>query len=48
MLDENLEKLRIAAQDAGSAEVEVFINHLMSIFGAREDDVAMVAVRRTS
>ena len=22
-------------------------NHLMSIFGSREDDVAMVAVRRT-
>ena len=48
MLDENPEKLCIAAQDAGSAEVEVFINHLMSIFRAREDDIAMIAVRRTS
>ena len=47
LLGENLEKLRIAARDVGSAEVEVFINHLMSIFGSREDDVAMVAVRRT-
>jgi serine phosphatase RsbU (regulator of sigma subunit)/DNA-binding response OmpR family regulator len=45
-LDVNLEKLRVAAQEAGGAEVEAFSNHLMSIFGPREDDVAMVAVRR--
>jgi CheY-like chemotaxis protein len=48
LLGENMEKLRIAAEDVSGAEVEVFINHLMSIFGPREDDVAMVAVRRTS
>lgn len=48
LLDENLKKLRMAAQDVAGAEVEIFINHLMSIFGAREDDIAMVAVRRTS
>ena len=47
LLGENMEKLRIAAQDVRGAEVEVFINHLMSVFGPREDDVAMVAVRRT-
>jgi hypothetical protein len=46
-IDVNLEKLRVAAQEAGGAEVEAFSNHLMSIFGPREDDVAMVAVRRT-
>jgi serine phosphatase RsbU (regulator of sigma subunit)/FixJ family two-component response regulator len=42
----NLEKLRVAAQEVSGAEVEAFSNHLMSIFGPREDDVAMIAVRR--
>jgi CheY-like chemotaxis protein len=46
-IDVNLEKLRVAAREASGAEVEAFSNHLMSIFGPREDDVAMVAVRRT-
>jgi len=46
-LDVNLEKLRVAAQEASGADVEAFSNHVMSIFGPREDDVAMVAVRRT-
>ncbi len=46
-LDVNLEKLRVAAQEVSGAEVEAFSNHLMSIFGSREDDVAMIAVRRT-
>src|SRR6516162_2304402 len=46
-LDVNLEKLRVAAQEASGADVDAFSNHLMSIFGSREDDVAMVAVRRT-
>jgi CheY-like chemotaxis protein len=45
-LDVNLEKLRVAAQEVSGADVEAFINHLMSIFGPREDDVAMIAVRR--
>ena len=45
-LDVNLEKLRIAAQEVSGADVEAFINHLMSIFGPREDDVAMIALRR--
>ena len=47
-LDVNLEKLRVAAQEVSSADVEAFSNHLMSIFGPREDDVAMIALRRTS
>jgi len=46
-LDVNLEKLRVAAQEVSGADVEAFINHLMSIFGPREDDVAMIALRRT-
>src|ERR1035438_1909682 len=46
-LDVNLEKLRVAAQEVNGADVEAFSNHLMSIFGPRQDDVAMIAVRRT-
>jgi len=46
-LDVNLEKLRVAAQEVSGADVQAFINHLMSIFGSREDDVAMIALRRT-
>jgi serine phosphatase RsbU (regulator of sigma subunit) len=46
-LDVNLEKLRVAAQEVSGAELEGFANHLMSIFGPREDDVAMLAFRRT-
>jgi CheY-like chemotaxis protein len=45
-LDLNLEKLRVAAQECSGAELEGFVNHLMSIFGPREDDVAMLAFRR--
>jgi DNA-binding response OmpR family regulator len=45
-LDVNLEKLRIAAQEVSGAELEGFANHRMSIFGPRDDDVAMLAVRR--
>jgi serine phosphatase RsbU (regulator of sigma subunit) len=45
-LDVNLEKLRTAAQEVSGADVEAFSNHLMSAFGPREDDVAMIAVRR--
>ena len=47
-LDVNLEKLRVAAQEASGADVEAFSNHLMSIFGPREDDVAMIALRRVT
>jgi serine phosphatase RsbU (regulator of sigma subunit) len=46
-LDLNLEKLRAAAEEVSGADVEAFSNHLMSIFGPREDDVAMIAIRRT-
>ena len=46
VLDDNLEKLRAAAQEVAGADVEAFSNHLMSAFGPREDDVAMIALRR--
>jgi hypothetical protein len=46
LLDDNLEKLRTVAQEVGGADVEAFSNHLMSTFGPREDDVAMIALRR--
>jgi hypothetical protein len=46
-LDDNLEKLRLAAQEVSGAPVEAFANHLMSLFGPRQDDVAMIVVRRT-
>jgi CheY-like chemotaxis protein len=46
-LDVNLEKLRMAAQEVNGADIEAFSNHLTSIFGPRQDDVAMIALRRT-
>ncbi|MGH3187839.1 MAG: SpoIIE family protein phosphatase [Streptosporangiaceae bacterium] len=46
-LDINLEKLRVAAHEVSGADVEAFTNHLMSLFGPSEDDVAMIALRRT-
>jgi hypothetical protein len=36
----------VAAQEAAGAGAEAFTNHLMSVFGPREDDVAMLALRR--
>jgi serine phosphatase RsbU (regulator of sigma subunit)/CheY-like chemotaxis protein len=47
LLDDNLEKLRAAAAEAAGADVEAFANQMMSLFGPSEDDVAMIAVRRT-
>jgi hypothetical protein len=47
LLDDNLEKLRAGAAEAAGADVEAFANRVMSLFGSREDDVAMIAVRRT-
>jgi DNA-binding response OmpR family regulator len=48
LLDDNLEKLRVTGAEAAGDDVEAFANHVMSLFGNREDDVAMIAVRRTS
>ncbi len=41
-LDDNLEKLRVAALRAADADVEAFANRVMSAFGSSEDDVAMI------
>jgi serine phosphatase RsbU (regulator of sigma subunit)/DNA-binding NarL/FixJ family response regulator len=47
LLDDNLEKLRATASASASADIEAFANQIMSAFGPSEDDVAMIAVRRT-
>ena len=47
LLDDNLEKLRVTAAAAAAADVEAFANRIMAAFGPSEDDVAMIAVRRT-
>jgi serine phosphatase RsbU (regulator of sigma subunit)/CheY-like chemotaxis protein len=47
-LDENMEKLRLAAIEAADSDLEAFTNHLMALFGPRADDVAMIALRRTA
>ena len=47
LLDDNLEKLRATAAEVAGDDVEAFANNMMSLFGNREDDVAMIAVRRT-
>ena len=46
-LDENMEKLRLAAIEAADWDLEAFTNHLMALFGPRADDVAMIALRRS-
>ena len=45
-LDDNLEKLRVAALRAAGADVEAFANQVMSALGTSEDDVAMIVARR--
>jgi len=47
-IEDNMERLRAAVQEMAGADVEAFSNHLMSLFGAREDDVAMIALRRSA
>jgi CheY-like chemotaxis protein len=46
-LDDSLERLRVAAQAQAGSELEAVCNHLTALFGPREDDVAMLALRRT-
>jgi serine phosphatase RsbU (regulator of sigma subunit)/CheY-like chemotaxis protein len=45
-LDTNLEKLRVTAEAASEYDVETFSNAIISVFGFREDDVAMIVLRR--
>jgi hypothetical protein len=42
-----MERLRTEAQEIAGADIEAFGNHLMALFGPREDDVAMIALRRS-
>lgn len=44
--DTNMERLRIAAQEIAGSDVEAFSNDLVSLFGPREDDVAMLVLQR--
>jgi serine phosphatase RsbU (regulator of sigma subunit)/DNA-binding response OmpR family regulator len=47
LIDDNLEKLRTAALQAADADVETFANHVLTLFGSSEDDVALIVLRRT-
>jgi CheY-like chemotaxis protein len=46
-IDDNLERLRDAAQGKRDADVDTLADHLLSVFGPREDDVALIVLRRT-
>jgi DNA-binding response OmpR family regulator/serine phosphatase RsbU (regulator of sigma subunit) len=47
LLNDNLEKLRTVAAAAADEDVEAFANRVISLFGPKEDDIAMVVLRRT-
>jgi serine phosphatase RsbU (regulator of sigma subunit)/FixJ family two-component response regulator len=46
-LDDNLERLRRAAGDTRDADLDAFTDRILGLFGPREDDVALIAVRRS-
>jgi serine phosphatase RsbU (regulator of sigma subunit)/CheY-like chemotaxis protein len=46
VLDDNLERLRAAAQDISDPNLDMFTDRILALFGAREDDVALIALRR--
>jgi CheY-like chemotaxis protein len=46
LLDDNLERLRQAAQDAPDQCTDAFTDRVLELFGPREDDVALLALRR--
>lgn len=47
LLDDNLERLRARAEGRHDSDVDTFADYLLSEFGPREDDVALIAVRRS-
>jgi CheY-like chemotaxis protein len=47
-LDDNLERLRLAAQEAGDHNLDAFTDRILDLFGPREDDVALIALHRNS
>ena len=46
LLGDNLEKLRGVAAEAAQQDVEAFANQVMALFGPKEDDIAMIVLRR--
>jgi len=46
-IDRNLDALLATAAGAADADIEAFANEVISAFGSSEDDVALIAVRRT-
>lgn len=47
LLDDNLERLRQAAEQKGDLSLDTFTDRILALFGDREDDVAIIALRRT-
>jgi serine phosphatase RsbU (regulator of sigma subunit)/CheY-like chemotaxis protein len=45
-LDDNLERLRLAVQGSRDESLDAFTDRILAMFGAREDDVALIALRR--
>jgi serine phosphatase RsbU (regulator of sigma subunit) len=45
-LDDNLERLRRAAEGGPGASLDAFTDEILVLFGPREDDVAPIALRR--
>lgn len=46
VLDDNLERLQTAATESGDPSLDAFADRLLALFGPREDDVALIALRR--
>jgi CheY-like chemotaxis protein/serine phosphatase RsbU (regulator of sigma subunit) len=46
ILDDNLERLRAAATQPGDPGVDAFADRILALFGPREDDVALIVLRR--
>jgi Stage II sporulation protein E (SpoIIE) len=45
-LDDNLDRLAQAALDPRAERLDDFTDRILAPFGAREDDVALIALRR--
>jgi serine phosphatase RsbU (regulator of sigma subunit)/DNA-binding response OmpR family regulator len=45
-LDDNLERLRVAALEASDTSLDALNDKILELFGPREDDVALIALRR--
>jgi serine phosphatase RsbU (regulator of sigma subunit) len=47
LLDDNLERLRNEAQQARDGSMDAFADRILELFGPREDDVALIGLRRS-